>query len=524
MILASLLPLIAGTALAEPCPAVQPGLQAIDAGARCLTPLLLAAWTQAETPAQRACLAQGLRQRGLPSSPMAPGRVAPSPPPPLPDKSVRDAYDAPNQQLSDNFVVLWGDDGYLHPQTGERLLEAFEDGWSHYIDGWGMAAPEGTDSYYFNVYLGNSGGQVPSISGAAGYFTTDSDGHPMIVLDSDILVDSDYSAGTAVHELFHAMEWATGNYVIRDSLWLWEASSSWAEAEVYPDNQLYPIQLPGFAFLPHLPLDFYDYPDTGSLQEMHQYGAFIWLRYLSEIVADSELVVDVWTDGSAGGSTLDAFDDHIYRYTGQEFIEVWGDFLGHNAGWDYQDRELYLEIMGWYDGYYADHSLAASQSGLGSPDWVHSHEYPPWNYGANYVELRDPAEGTLIVEFEGVNRGDQDSLSEWQLRLVLEKDGAWEYLTLPVVDRQASHEQADIGDYDVITLAIGAWSATRWEEETFGYDYRLYVDDGSSDTGGSNKRRNSKSCGCQPAAPLGAGWVLLALLAAATRRLNAPAR
>ena len=44
--------------------------------------------------------------------------------------------------------------------------------------------------------------------------------------------------------------------------------------------------LVGFAFLPHLPLTFFDYPDRGELQEMHHYGAFIWPRYISEFAAN----------------------------------------------------------------------------------------------------------------------------------------------------------------------------------------------------------------------------------------------
>ena len=235
-----------------------------------------------------------MRDRGLPEQPMAAGSGVQASRALLPELTVADPYGAPNQLTSEHFVVLWDSDDGLHESWITNLIGAFEDGWDNHVDGWGMPTPTFMQEHYFNVYLGNTGDGIPSISGASGYFTTDGDGNPMIVIDPDILSYGEYASTTAVHEFFHACEWATGNYVTYDSMWFWEASATWSEGETYIDSQDYAWPLPGFAYYGHLPLTHFDYPDTGTLVEMHHYGAFIWPRFVGEHVADPETTIEVW--------------------------------------------------------------------------------------------------------------------------------------------------------------------------------------------------------------------------------------
>ena len=45
-----------------------------------------------------------------------------------------------------------------------------------------MNAPTGYGGTYFNVYIGDTGGAVPSVMNA-GYYTLDGSGYPMIVMN-----------------------------------------------------------------------------------------------------------------------------------------------------------------------------------------------------------------------------------------------------------------------------------------------------------------------------------------------------
>lgn len=521
MVLALSFALLALPLQASTCPELAPAIAALDGHGGCLTPAIRAAWLLAETSEQRACVAQAMRERGLPSRPVAPGRAVDGTRAPQPELGVRDSYALPNQSFSEHFVLLWGDDRDVSGGQVDMLLGAFEDAWDNHIEGWGMPAPDGTDAYYFNVYVGDSGSGAPEISGAAGYFTTDDDDNPMIVMDPSLLGYREYASTTAVHEFFHACQWATDHYVTYDSMWFWEATATWAEPVVYPSYDDYAGPLAGFAFLPHLSLTFFDYPDRGLLQEMHHYGAFIWPRYVSEFVADDELTIEVWTGGTAGADPLYHYEQLIQQAAGLDLMRVWGDFLAHNAVWDYQDRQLYLSVLDQYDNWYTDESLAGTCSGAGMESWSSARENLPQNLGANYVVISEPLEGVLRFELEGQARGSSDSLAEWEVRVVPVVDGSWEYVDVPVEGGVASWSSDGSVQYDAVYVAIGAWAATTYDDETFDYSYRLWVEGAFGDTGAIEDTGSEKpgGCGCAgPAAGAGLAWLGLLGLGAAARR------
>ena len=510
---------------ASTCPELEPALAALDGQGDCLTPAIRAAWLLAESPEQQACVELAMLERGLPGRPMAPGRAVDGVRSPLPELGLRDPYDLPNQEFSEHFVLLWGDEQNLYDSQIDNLLEAFETAWDNHVDTWGMPAPYDTDNYYFNVYVGDSGG--PAISGASGYFTTDSEDFPMIVMEPSILNYHEYASTTAVHEFFHACQWATDNYVTYDSMWFWEATAVWSENVVYPSYDDYAGPLPGFAFLPHLPLHHFDYPDTGQLVEMHHYGAFIWPRYITEFVADDELTIDVWKNGTAGADPLYYYDEYIYRASGLELMDVWGDFLGHNTVWDYEDRDLYLSVLDQYDNWFTDESLAGTCSGAGMEVWSSARENLPQNMGANNIAFSGPDPGVIRFEFEGSGRGSSDSASEWQIRVVLVQDGAYEYVPVPVEGGLASWASDGVTEYDGVYVAIGAWAATWYEGETFDYDYRLWVEGAFGDTGLPEDTGGDDpgGCGCSSggwAGAAGIAWLgLLGLGAVITSRRGA---
>lgn len=115
---------------------------------------------------------------------------------------------------------------------------------------------------------------------------------------------------TAAHEYFHATQYA---YDAWEDSWILEATATWAEDELYDDvddNHLYfphsPIALPG------VPLDYYFCPyfleDTCTGPQLHQYGTWVFFRYLTERFPAAQggiptLVREIWErlDGSVGG-------------------------------------------------------------------------------------------------------------------------------------------------------------------------------------------------------------------------------
>lgn len=518
--------LLVSLAQAADCPALTAELAAIDASSHCLTMPLRVAWQRARESHAESCLATALEARGLPTAPL-PLAPPPSPARFQPDLLVRDSYDLPNSVESEHFVAWWGDGSGVERYAVDDLLDAFEEGWVHEVEGMELPRPETTDAYKFNVYIGDSGSGAPSVYGNAGYFWYDSDGYPMIVMALGSLDDEEWGRTTAVHELFHAVQAATHNYNGSGADWIWEATATWVEGEVYPESATYASFLFGFAYLPHLPLDFFDYPDSGALTEYHQYGAFIFPRYLSEVAHDWTLVRDTWTHGSSGGDPL-AVIDTLLADRGANLLETWADFTAHNVAWDYQHGSTYEYVVDSASSYYDNHWIAASYANAGTEEWHTPTQRLPERFGVNNIELRYPNDGTLHVELELDDAGSSGSPATWSITLVREGQELV-YEPLAVVDGAVVHQVESIGDDTLVWLVVGASSAGLRAGENFGYSYRMWVEpelDTASpeDTGDGGDDDEPRACGCAGAAPAGGPWVgILGLAAlAGIRRRRGP--
>lgn len=106
---------------------------------------------------------------------------------------------------------------------------------------------------------------------------------------------------TVAHELFHAFQLA---YDVGEDDWLMEGTAAWAEDEVYDevDDNLQYLAASPIAH-PHVPLD--------TADGAHEYGAWIFFRFLSETLGGPAIVRRIWehADGAAGApdhSSLEA--------------------------------------------------------------------------------------------------------------------------------------------------------------------------------------------------------------------------
>lgn len=409
------------------------------------------------------------------------------PPPPPEGKLVRDAYGVSNSLESDNFVIRWGSG--VAGVEAQAILEAFELSWEVEVAEMQHPQPQGADSHKFNVYVGSTGGGTPDDYDAAGYFTTDPEGWPMIVLSRATVQDVEYGVTTVAHEFYHAVQYATGTYRYEDEgAWFWEATASWIEAEVYAENPGYVSFLFGYALLPHLELNFFDYPDTGALQEYHQYGAFIFPRYLAELVGDWRIVRNAWVEPQVDGNDPLAAMEAEIGDLGVGLEEAFMDFVSRNVTWDYMHGDWYEDSVDIYAEYFPaqDHRILEVFRGEGtSGTFSPSPALAPRRYGANVMALEEPNAGDLHVRFEGEDFGSLGSPAAFGLTLVRVRGGEPHYQPLMLGEIELDTVVRDGGDADALYVVVGAWSdQLRWDEEfNYAISFEIGAAAGGEDTG-----------------------------------------
>ncbi len=418
----------------------------------------------------------------LPTMPAA--RPVPTAPRLSDAKVTRDPYDVPDAAESDNFIVRWGPTGTVPTAAVEALLGALERAWQVEVIDLAHPAPETTVTTKINVYIGDTEGGAPSAYGSAGYFTPDGDGYPMIVISRDSLNAGESGHLTAAHELYHAVQWGLGTYDYGDSAvgaWYWEATASWIEVEVFPDNSDYAVFLGAYALLPHLPVDFFDYPDTGALEEYHQYGAMILPRYLAEFEADPSIIRDTWVE-PAGGTRdpLYAIDAALADH-GSDLAAAFSAYAARNATWDYAHQDAYLESVDYWawafpegDGGVADRVVVevGERSDWRGPD----PDRMPGRYGYTVAEIDLQRTGAVSLELDLVGIGSGGSTAEWGVTVVRDHGDAvtYEPLTLHIgLDQHTFDAVLDGEGADTLWLVVAAWSRDRVDGERFAWQYRV---------------------------------------------------
>jgi len=552
-----------------PCAIDAAWLAALDHPARCHTVALGQAWERAASTGQTRCLSDALERRGIrstamnrPARPLLRGKstgdtggadtgsgtdtgtgpdtgtgedtgtgddtgAGEDTGTPV-EKEILSTYNAPYSLDSENFVVFWGSeydhfDSYSDVYSRmEDLLVAFEETYAHEVGVMGMNAISFMEGYKFNVYLGNTGDDLPSSSGAAGYFTGDSSGNPMIMIAEGTAASSTgYMKSVIAHEFFHALQWATGAYSYSGvAAWYWEATASWAAHQVYPGEGDYAVFLYAFAKYQFLPLNYFDYPDSGLTSELHQYGAFIFPQFISEIAADWEIVRDSWIATGVQDDPLSVVDTHLKK-RGQNVIDEWARFIAYNANWDYEDGQTYQYYLEAYDWIGDGEEVQWGDYGDGQKTMIDPPGELPHGKGSNLFYLKYPNEGDVIIEFQGDEQGSDGSDVDWRLTLVLESANDLQYEAIPVEDNYAKYTLESGHGYDAIYLAIGSWSEDASTDETFSYQWRFGVGEPSDedDTGDTGHEPEPGGCGCTALAPLSMGWMVpLLAFGWATRR------
>ena len=479
---------------------------------------VLHAWS-ADIPVERPCATPWTWSEISP--------ILPELPPPPDGPGLRDAYGVPNLAQSQHFALRWGNQSFVDDLQIDVVLDALEDSWAVEIEEMGHSTPFGTGQYLFNVYIGDTGNGAPPGYGAGGYYMADEEGWPMIVIARDSLEDPEWTRITASHEFYHAVQGATERYnydTEGPSAWFWEATATWASQVVYPDNGYHAVFLFGYAFLPNRRVNFFDYPDSGALQEYFQYGAFLFAVSVSETTGGWQVVRNTWEDEGTLADPLEVMRSHLTD-AGFDLDEVWMEHAARNATMDYKNGELYRQVLldnSWRDessrrvvgeisGSRGTEGLVAPRSGLA-----------PERYGSNRWTLSPVLEGEYHIRVAGEPTGTYGSEAKFAAKLVIENWGQEpEYVDVPFNGVEGELRYAASGAEDRVHIVVGAWTPLlngAWNLETF--PYKLEVEKVVVAVPEPEPVEEKRGCGCASTSS-GASWlplIALSLLGRLRRR------
>lgn len=384
-----------------------------------------------------------------------PSRVPPPPVPDLVDHETHGVID--HVQYSEQFALKWGPDADFTGEHAANVLAHFEDIYEAEVDGWGMASP--TDGVrYFNVYVGDTGGVIPSAGGMAGYYTTDSDGHPMIVLGRDTVSDLSYARSVIAHEFFHAVQWASESFWVWETGgWFWEATATWAAGEVVPEHDTYWNALPSYALKPQVGL-YHDTMDDygGAPPDLHQYGAFIFARYISEILEQPDIILSAWRDGGTGDDPVAWLRVHM---TDAQFGDALVGHAARNLTWDYADGERWSDWVDEVASWHPDQDdRVATLIEHATDDWytVGAEDMPAAG-GYNLIPIPDAMveDGELVVAVRPDIESGMGTATQFRARVVSIRDGV---PTRYVVDHTEPHTVLSVDPSAELWLVVAKLS------------------------------------------------------------------
>jgi hypothetical protein len=234
------------------------------------------------------------------------------------------------------------------PDYVDQVAESVEFSWDVEIGQLGWAVPpsdsgEGGD-LRFDVYLDNL---MPD--GIAGYAQSDGGlvrdnpntpelerraAYSYLALDNDY-AELDESVGESSLDLMHATVAHELNHVIQAGYddfdphhWLYEATATWMETQVYPetiDNSLYLY-------------DIYSEPDICRVAEQGWYGSWLFLQLISERFGPDS-IRQIWEESRQ----LEGFDsmDRVMNVYGSSLVQESRDFAIANILHAYQNGANY---------------------------------------------------------------------------------------------------------------------------------------------------------------------------------------
>lgn len=394
-------------------------------------------------------------------------------------RGQRDVYDLPNVRTSTHFAVRWGDGNPPPLAQVDALLDHFELAWDVEVVELDHEPPYGSDAFLFNVYVGDSGSGAPSSYGAGGYQTVDAEGWPMIVVARSSFVDPSFLQHTAVHEFYHAIQSQTGRFPYDGiAAWYWEATAEWAAIHAVPDNPSNGVFAPGYVWLPELGVPAFDYPDEGTLEEYHQYGAFLFPYDLSRAVGP-EVVTGTWKDAGRDPDPMSVMARTVAD-AGLDFDELWLDHAAHAVLLDSPLQDVLAPHFETFSfSYPGEDVLTRGLSGTGGDGKLGAEA--PRRYGHAVIVLRAPPAGVLHVAIDGEAAGTEGSPAVFGGRVVVDAPGGPTYAELPFAGTEGRLDLEVDGDDVYVVVGATTPDAARWDDERFPFAYDLWVEETPDD-------------------------------------------
>jgi hypothetical protein len=297
---------------------------------------------------------------------------------------------------SANFVLKWNDAISFPAEMVTEVLQDLETTWQVEIDEMQYHQPVGTETYLYNVYIGDDGSTYSSI---------DDDGYPYMVIDSSLTEDGNYTPSTLAHEFFHAIQFATNAYTLDIGYWLWEATADWILEYVFPET--IPAFIGAYLLLSELSVNYYDRRDKMVLKKGHIYGAAIFIISLTNITSTPDLIYQWWNTGGAEDDPLLVLDE-LLQGEGTSLAEAFSVFTAHAAAYDFEDGAEYKAQAENYAHIYRTHDdrIVAVIPPAGTAGWVMAPRSTlPWGYGFNVLRMASPNPGDFSIAVQGDTLG-----------------------------------------------------------------------------------------------------------------------
>ncbi len=366
-------------------------------------------------------------------------------------------------------------DGNGQPDYVDAVVEALEFSWAEAVERLGWRPPladrgEGGGPN-FDVYLESQVDMFGYVETAGGFVGDNpataaverGAAYGYLSLDKDYQADElwteadplDMMRTTAAHELHHAIQAAYDDNDAQQ--WLYEATAVWMEDELYPDIGDARSYLVDYLAAPDLCL-----PSVGrNDQDLHWYGSWILLRYISEHYGGPEVIRQVWEQAAAmdGLAALET----VLEQQGSSLAQVMVDFAVANLTKSTcpANTPYCYRYGGDYLRAYVEHSVRLEPG--------ERLEFTPKDgvqqLGADYLRLK--GEGPVRVDFQGSGagvwrrrwvglRGDEATVIPWQgSEPITVNPAEFKKLYLVIVNVAPVETEGDCG-YHNYSLAFSA--------------------------------------------------------------------
>lgn len=428
-----------------------------------------------------------------------------------------------NWQASEHFVVEW-DSSSVTETMVTNLLTSLELSWQVFVEEKGWDAPNGADEAPLLFYIdgGNWAGAYTTIGNCSGQGYV-----PYMVAGR-----GSFSAGTwyqtmAAHEFHHAIQWG---YSYAHEFYWWEATATWSEEYVYPENNDWADMYVGFPYYPYISMNASNQDDQAIFYHMYAMGIFG--TFLDEYYGGHDTVQATWDVSKARSTQYNYWMPDVLDDIDLDFGEIFPHFMATTAWMDFEESRYYYTVRETGQVDEVD-DLPADGDALRNA---------PQSLGLNYIYFDDGLgeDGRYLqIDFDGgeadywyvvLTTGEDHALQDYvTIELDEEHQGsAWipldgdteAFLVVSPVDERAVGMTYDWRDADEFEFT---WEACLVDAEggpACGEEAEGEGDGGEDDTPATPEDEGGKAstCASAPLPGLGAAWALFLLGLVALRR------